>query len=397
MTVSRATASTSARALARTLTPLALSAILLVTLTGTSCGTTPFVKSFPAETRKQMEQVVDAKVDAYHLPGIVVGVWVPGRGTWIIARGKADLETGKKLKSTMKFRITGTTKPFTSTLLAMLDDEGKLSLDDKLSMYFPEVPGSKNISIRRLLNHTSGLFDYEEDDTFDRTVRTKPLTGWTPEQLVGIGISHPPYFSPGAGFHYSNTNYILAGLIAEKVTGNTAVREMNKRMFNELGLQDTSLPDGPDIVGDYSHGYYNDFSSGALVDITNTDQSSYWTAGAIISSLEDLHVWSKALADGQLLSSKGHDEQMTFVTVPGGEAHGEMYGLGVSDLKGWLGHDGANYGYNSAMYHLPSKDATIVVLANKFPPALKEPVAYAREIFGDLANIIFPGTGFPNE
>lgn len=370
-----------------------IAVLVLVAVTGTSCGT----KSFSPETQKRLEQVMDRKMKDYDVPGMVVGVWVPGQGTWVKAKGKADLETGQELKSTMKFRIASITKPFTTTLLLLLVDDGKLSLEDRLSKYFPDVPNSENITVRQLCNHTSGLFDFEDDEKFDDTVRNKPLAKWTPRQLVDIGISHDPYFAPGHGYHYSNTNFILLGMIIEKVTGSTVARELDKRIFDRLGLKNTSLPRGPDITGEYSHGYYNDYNDGKLVDITRTDQSAYWTTGAIISNLDDLAIWAKVLADGKLLSRRSHLGQMTFVEVPGGEAFSEKYGLGVAKLKGWVGHDGANYGYHSSMFHLPSEDATIIVLTNKFPPKLKEPEVIADETFMDIADILFPGTGFPEK
>lgn len=344
--------------------------------------------SFSPEVAQQMRQVVEEAMAEDNIPGAVVGVWVPGEGTWVKAIGKANIETGRDIESTDKFRIASITKTFTATVILQLVDEGKLSLDDTLNQFVPEVPDSDKITIRQLCNMTSGIFGISEDEGFYDTLVNDPLKKWTHRELLDVALKHDPYFPPGEGWHYSDTNYTpLLGMIIEQVTGNKVEEEIQTRIVEPLGLKDTSLPEEPYMSGEYSHGYMLKDDGGELVDITETDPSAPWTGGAMISNLDDLKVWAKALADGRLLSETAHEEQLTWVDMPGMAAIGGQYGLGISSVAGFLGHNGEILGYNSVMYYLPSRDATIIVLLNKCYPGQ---ASVADEIFVGIAKILFP-------
>jgi len=346
-----------------------------------SCGN-PW---FSSEDKRDMEQVLEQAMAENGIPGAIVGVWAPDRGTWVHAEGTADLATGRDIQPTDKVRIASITKTFTATVILQLVDEGKLSLDDTLDRWAPEVPYSDEITIRQMCNHTAGIYSMTEDEGFDEALLDNPLGKWTVQEMVDIVLEHEPYFAPGEGWHYSDIAYALLGMIIENVTGDKIEKEIQRRIIDELGLKNTSFPEGPEMTGEYSHGYVD--RDGTLVDYTETDPSAPWAAGAIISNLYDLKTWAKALADGTLLAQATQEERLTWVDMPGLERFDGKYGLGISSMGGFMGHNGEILGYNSTMYYLPSKDATVVVLLNKCRPGHESP---ADVVFLHIAKILFP-------
>jgi D-alanyl-D-alanine carboxypeptidase len=272
-------------------------------------------------------------------------------------------------------RIASITKTFTATVILQLVDAGKLHLDDPVSKYQPEVPNGAHITIRELLNMTSGIFNYDEDRGFLHTWQADPGKVWNPQEELAIAFKHPPYFAPGKGFYYSNTNYILLGLIIEQITHQPVEEVFQQRIFTPLGMNGSSLPPATSaaIPDPHPQGYM----FGTLLDLlegpkanaaagTPHDVTSWslwgWTAGSAISTVHDLKIWAKALATGKLLSSAAHQEQLSF--TPQSQ---DGYGLGVANFGGVLGHNGANPGFQSFMGYQPQTGATIIVLANLFP------------------------------
>ena len=142
----------------------------------------------------------------------------------------------------MHFRIGSITKTFTGTVILQLVDEGKLRLDDPIAKYQPEVPNGANITIRQLLQMTSGLFNYTDDPAWNQALDANRQRVWSPQELVAIALAHPPYFAPGTDFHYSNTNTVLLGLIIEQITGNNVADEFARRIFTPLGMRETVMP-----------------------------------------------------------------------------------------------------------------------------------------------------------
>ena len=205
-----------------------------------------------------------------------------------LAAGTADTATGRPMRPDLRFRAGSVTKTFVATVTLQLAGEGTLSLDDTVEHWLPGlVPGGAAISVRQLLDHTSGLFDYTEDPR----VFAPYLAGnldfrWQPRQLVRIAVSHPPLFPPGAAWSYSNTGYVLVGMIIEAATSHRLEAELQRRIFRPLRLDATSFATGSAIDGAHAHGY-TDLGSG-LADITGLSQSWAWAAGAVVSTADDL-------------------------------------------------------------------------------------------------------------
>src|SRR3954469_5482814 len=173
-------------------------------------------------------------------PGVVAAVQTP-RYTWVRALGVADRATGKPMTPEVYHRIGSVNKTFTATLLLQATGDGLLSLDDTIDQYIKGVPNGDEITLRQLANMTSGVATYSETKKFDGDPGADPYRVWEPEELAKIGIEYSPLFDPGTQFDYSNTNYVLLGLVLEQVTGKPIRELYRQRIIEPLGLKDTSF------------------------------------------------------------------------------------------------------------------------------------------------------------
>ncbi|MBE1531803.1 serine hydrolase domain-containing protein [Actinomadura algeriensis] len=283
-------------------------------------------------------------------PGVTI-MTRRGRHVSHATAGVADKATGRPMDHRLLFRIASVTKSFTSTVALQLAAERRLSLDDTVEEWLPGVvrgngnDGSK-ITVRQLLAQTSGLHDY----TSDPRIFAEPGRTWTPEELVSIAMETPPHHAPGTDWNYSNTNYVLAGMIIEKATGNPLGEEYEKRIFRPLRLRHTSYaPERLTFPGPYVHGYYFEFGDVS----TMVSPSSGRAAGGIVSTVDDVARFHRALFTGRLLPRRQMRELTTVRPVNDGGII-EDYGLGVARIKfscgyAW-GHDGGFPGYRTWTY-----------------------------------------------
>jgi D-alanyl-D-alanine carboxypeptidase len=309
-------------------------------------------------------------------PGVVAAVQTP-RYTWVRALGVADRATGKPMTTEVYHRIGSVTKTFTATLLLQAEGDGLLSLDDTIDRYIKGVPNGDEITLRQLANMTSGVATYSDTEVFPGDPGVDPYRVWKPKQLVKIGIEDSPLFDPGTQFNYSNTNYVLLGLVLEQVTGES-IRELTREQIIEpLGLEDTSFPTLADtsLPDPHAQGYtLQGKSSGEKPrDATDWNASWTWTAGMMISTVDDLLVYGRALGTGKgLLSPKQQEERIDSLAsdVPPFDKpplKGDFgYGLGLMKEHGWIGHSGliSGGGYNTALYYNRELDAVVVVEVN---------------------------------
>jgi D-alanyl-D-alanine carboxypeptidase len=350
---------------------------------------------YAAELRTRLE----ATMQQNDIPGALIGVWSPSAGDWEAALGTADLDSGAPMRLDDHMRVGSVAKTMTATIVLQLVDEGKLGLDQPLSDFRPDVPGAEAITIRQMLNMTSGLFDYGDDPALHRALDEHPEQVWTAEQLVEIGLQHPPYFAPGQGWHYSNTNYALLGLIAEQLTNEPLGQLFQEHLFGPLGMSESVYPDfgsstlpAPSARG-YLYGTLADVEAGrrapGLRDVTDYNPSFGGAAGAVISTLDDLHRWAPALGNGTLLEPATQAERLSWVDL----APGLQYGLGIQNEHGLLGHNGAIPGFQSYLGYDPVHHLTIVVLTNLYLTADgKEPAeALAHVVATYLRDMVLPG------
>ncbi|MFA6282426.1 MAG: serine hydrolase domain-containing protein [Candidatus Omnitrophota bacterium] len=332
--------------------------------------------------KQNMDKAVADLLAEKKIPGAIVGVWSPSLGTWIKSFGKADIGKGREMHWDKKMRIGSVTQTYLVTLLLELTDERKVNLDDKVSKYLSFVPNGNNITVRQLANNTSGLFNYMDDDNFKAEVKKSPLRGWQPVELANIAFSHAPYSNPGEGWHASDTNFVLLGMIIEKATSEPLQDTLKEKVLEKIGFANTVFATGPFISGDYSRGYLGEKNSIVPQDITFLDPSVMWASGAIVSDLGDLSLWVKSLAGGSLLTDKSKAARFNWIET---DQPGLKFGLGVSKVGDYVGYSGGIPGYSCAMFYLPSRDVTIIVLLNKFPDD-----DAANLIFKALAKIILP-------
>src|ERR1043166_2877748 len=174
------------------------------------------------------------------IPGAVVLLRTP-QGEFTVTYGTTLLGATSPPRADTHFRIASNTKTMTAAVIVLLAQEGKLGLDDPVSKYVPGVPDGDKITITELLNMRSGLYSYDDDPEFWAMLERDPTKVWTPDEVLAIAFKHPPYFPPGTGYHYSNTNYALLGLIAETADGKPLAQIMHDRLFGPLGLKNTML------------------------------------------------------------------------------------------------------------------------------------------------------------
>ena len=312
------------------------------------------------------------------VPGAIVLVDMPGSCRWVARIGRSDVTKRVPILRSDSMRVGSVTKTFTGTAVLQLVDEGAIGLDDPISQYLSGVPNGESITIRQLLQMTSGLYNYSEDVQFNAALDADPHRIWSLAELLDIAYSHPPYFPPGSGFHYSNTNSLLLGLLVEKVTGIPLGQELYRRIFKPLGMNHTYLPDLDDssIPLPHPRGYMYGTNVGTLPpqcdaeavgrhDVTDASPSWGWAAGSAISTLHDLTIWARALALGTLLTPETQAERLQWVQT--GPPPAPLYGLHITNFNGIIGHDGALPGFQSFVGYVPDKDATIIVLANLYP------------------------------
>ena len=342
--------------------------------------------------RNRLRGIVDDAVKRPQIPGAIVGVWVPGHGSFVYAAGYADLSTRKPTRLGDYTRIGSLTKTFVGTMILQLVRRGSLRLDDSIERWVPYVPNARHITVREVLNMSSGIFSYTEDKAWVARA-IDPATGralrsWSPEQLVRVAIAHPPTFPPGKGFHYSNTNYLILGIILRKLTGTPIHRLMQQMVLQPLGLRRTSFPTGNHIPAPHLHGY--DTVNGQQADVTVINPSWAWTAGAMISDIWDLHRWAQALGTGSpLLTPALQKQRLAWNAYALKLSHNTRpYGLGIAGSGQYIGHVGELPGYNTCVEYLTAAHATFVVMVNSAEPVGKE--APAVFLFKGLAKAVFP-------
>ena len=310
-----------------------------------------------AAIQAKMDRLVELGV-----PGITVLVR-DGDRSLQLSSGIADLKTKRAVDKDDRFRIGSLAKPYVGVLMAQLAEEGKLHLDDPIDLYQPgSVTNGADISLRQLLNHSSGIADYTE---VSQEVLAPYLKGdyahvWKPSRLVKIAAAAGPLFEPGTDVHYSNTNYALLGQVIEKVTGNTLADEMRTRIFRPLKLENTSFATNGKLTEPFARGYL--VGQGKPVDVTEI-YPYYWGAGNLVADADDVARFSQALMGGKLVSAASLREMKRLVMQT--KTRGQGLGI-VGDRLSCgrhFGHDGSVPGYFSYSIVM-SGGRQVVFLAN---------------------------------
>ncbi len=338
--------------------------LVLLAVLVTACGGGSDSPVFDSQTAQLMQTSLDAGIGEAGVPGATMTVVRPDGAVWIGVSGLSDIEHNTAMVSGLKFRIGSVSKTFTATVILQLVQEGRLSLDDKLESLLPGVvPAGAQISVHQMLNHTSGIFDYAQakNPDFLDELYLNPFRKWKREELIAIANANPSYFPPATGFHYSNTNYVLLAMIIEKITKKTYAQEVTRRILVPLGLENTSVPDAPDMPPGSTEGYV--YMTNRWVNVTRFDPSWAFGTGAIISNSRDLLAWLDALMKGTLLDPQRKAQMFTYVDMG---VPGYGYGLGIEKQGEAIGHTGDFvYGGQAAVYRY--RGWMFIVLTNASP------------------------------
>ncbi|HTA37652.1 MAG TPA: serine hydrolase domain-containing protein [Candidatus Acidoferrales bacterium] len=320
------------------------------------------------------------------LPAVLVGVWDGNGGSFVHAFGYADLAKKTPLTSADHFRIGSNTKTFVVSVILQLIAEGKLSLDDPVNRFSlgVTIPSGDAITVRELANMRSGLFEAYDTPQFAK-LNMKVPKDFNPRTLVEWAVQQKPYFAPGKGWHYSNTNYLLLGMIIEKLTNDSVGNEIRKRLIVPFGLTQTTYPQTQAMPDPWARGYGLDAQRN-WIDVSGTIPVAFMgSAGEMISDMADIKRWVKLYATAKTGGPPGYTPASECKPFLGNTD----FGLGINCSAGWFGYTGALPGYNTADYYNPTTDTTIVAWTTY--QAESPPEGVASVIFRDIARIVTPG------
>lgn len=351
--------------------------------------------SFSYEQKAALQNTLNQAITDSNIPGVALAVHEKGGATWMGVSGNATLSTADTpatpMSTDMHTRIGSVTKNFTATLTLLLAEEGKLSLDDTVDLWMGSdyYPNGDTSTIRQLLNMTSGFTSYTATEDFMEQYYYNPAQTLQPEQLVSFARNSdtPNQFAPGEGWNYSNTNYVILGLILEKA-GNAKFEDLIKdKIVEPLYLSSTSVPALEDrsIPEKYLHGY-EITEDGTWVDMTSYSPSIAFSAGNIISTLPDLLAWIQAVLDKSLLSANSTKQMETFVSMStGGEWNGiePGYSLGLTYHNGAIGHNGLINGYQSCTFKY--RDCYFAMIINAGSGSIE-----IEDLFWRAARVLYP-------
>lgn len=359
------------------------------------------------ELAQQLQATVDSAVESTGIAGATVAL-ITSEGSWYGASGVSNLETEKPLNPDELFKIGSISKTFTSATILKLVEEEKLSLEDTLDKWLPDsiisnIPNAEDISVEQLLNHTSGIANYTTQKwlTDELAFQNGANIDWSREAIINNYVAgEDPDFAPGESFNYSNTNYLLLGMLIEAATGNSYQNEVNRLILQPLGLENTyfvgdEIPEEKfvsgyaDLIGEDG----NSGSDGILEETKDSFSSLAFTSsdGGIISNTQDVVRFSDALFGGELLTPESLNNMLSWSNIDPVEVEiGDGYGLGIyEEQTPWgeiWGHDGGTFGYRSKMRYFPESDTTIVILTNQADDSLP---SETDSIFSAVNNTLF--------
>ena len=328
-------------------------------------------------TRERLNAILRNTVKNKGVSGLQAAVRLPSGKTWLGSAGKAEFTPDRPVEDDTAFAIASITKTFIAALILQLAEEGKLDLDEPFGSYEPNAPRNKVATIRQLLSHTSGIYNYFEHPRYGKAagawLRERSAPGllsrehrWTFEEIMGLVKSG--YCKTGECYHYSNTNYVILGRVAEVAGGAPLHKQLRQRFFKPLGMADTVYQPAERPPLDAAHGHWNygtgysDHTRSARVVPFMAAVSVAGAAGAIASTARDLSIWADALYGGKVLSDESLNQMTTFLQ-PG------LYGLGtdVASFAGNRGHGhrGGLRGFESSMWYFPRDGVSVVLLSNQ--------------------------------
>ncbi|ADD43055.1 serine hydrolase domain-containing protein [Stackebrandtia nassauensis] len=315
-------------------------AVAAVLVTGSAVALAdPFDAGSGSDKSTLNNDLLNQKIEALHeagAPGVIAEVR-DGDGVWEGSAGERVIGDNKKPDPTDRVRVASLTKSMIATVTLQLADEGEVDLDAPIDEYLPDVLRyEETITVRQLLNHTSGLRDYfvhiygslHNGDPSD--VRTNRLNKYTPKEIIGMATEEPLLFEPGTKFSYANTGYTVIGLLIEKLTGKSIQDAVDERVLEPAGMNDSYLAKEGQLIVDGPHpnGYFDNGDGTEMIDVSDIDPSQFWSGVAAVSSPRDINRFYRAMSDGTLLTPERLAEARDL--TPQSD---KTYGLGLDSFK----------------------------------------------------------------
>lgn len=322
-----------------------------------------------ASTQDSISQYANQWRHQNDIPALSLHVISPKTNIQILS-GHNKMKAGQSITRDMLFGVGSITKTFVSVAILKLEEEGKLKLSDKVGKYFPKYRTWRNVTIKQLLNMTSGIPNATHNKTVLKNMMTKVQPGYTPEKLINIAYQYPLKFKSGHGWSYSNTGYLLLGMIIEKITKKPLPLVLNDEIFNPYDLRHTIFSSNTYTtlqIEEMAHGYHGN------IDITQMKPGNLGAAGAAFMNANDLVKWiDRLLIQKKVLEPKELKQFLTFVPVPIGlnQPRNQYYGLGIFMLKTKkygeiLSYAGVTFGYSSTFVWVPKKHILLIAQINR--------------------------------
>ncbi len=341
------------------------------------------------EARREIETIVNGAVEGNGLRAALVRVDV-GRQT-VATLSPGESMAGVPATPRMHFRIGSMGIPYLINLLLQLQDDGRLSLDDPLSNWIPDLPNADRVTLRMLANNTSGYPDWiQGNDAFVETLFADVFRQWRPSELLDVAFGRPLACEPAECFHYAHTNYAVLSKVIHEVTGKSVGRLIRKRVFRPIGLRDTDISALPGIPAPVLHAYTSD--RGPYED--STFWSPSWTIGKdtiMTGTIGDIARSARAIGTGELISPEASREQFAPTTADYPGVPADLYfGLGIVVSNSWRFQNPQLNGYTGIMAYLPPGKITLALTVTNGASAADTGVNYSQSLFGELAAYLAP-------
>jgi D-alanyl-D-alanine carboxypeptidase len=334
---------------------------------------------------QELDSIIDQEMQDKNLPGVVVGVWIPDEGEYVVAKGEANLDTGRERQPDDPFRIASITKTFTATAILQLVDEGRLSTSDRLSTWYPDFPNADEITVDDLLRMRSGIDD-PFDQAFLEDYYDDPEANITAGEIIQLAADRADQFEPPAQVtNYTNVNYTFLQEIVRRVSGNDLGAQIGQGILEPLGMENSLYPTNNNLPGEL-RGYGWDAESEEFEDKTVLNPAVPGGAGAMISDLSDLRTYAKALCRGDLLEPETQAARLEGETLEDAPDF-VRYGEGIELFGDFCGHNGTIMGFSSEMFYLPEEDAVIVVNVNRLD---EDDQSKSTDLFLAVTKTLFP-------
>jgi D-alanyl-D-alanine carboxypeptidase len=350
-----------------------------------------------AAARRQVKKIVNRTLVEQHLRAALVRVDVGNRTLATATSGQSMAGVPASLR--MHFRIGSIAIPYLIDLVLQLQDQGRLSLDDPVSKWFPRLPNADRVTLRMLASVTSGYPDWiQENPTFINTLYANPFRQWTTQELLNIALARPLICDPGTCFHYAHTNFIILARVVQKIAGRPLERLLRRRVLAPLGLRHTQISSLPKIPQPVLHAYTSDRGP--------YEDSTYWSPSWTIAenmimtaTIGDIVKSAKAIGTGALISRRAARERVAPVTARfPGFSRRLYYALGILVANGWQFQNPEMQGYTAISAYLPSRKIALGLTVTKGKPAAATQTNYSELLFSELTRyltpknaVVFPG------